>query len=108
MIDKPWMWSVFSKEEIDELTKNTHRIVWDQENGLVIHLTLTNNQCMEFLHHYFISRDLESPDSLESNMFIQGFLHDLMAQLEQHLEQEAPNWQERFYGLDSDDDESSS
>ena len=100
------MWSVFSKEEIDELTNNTSKIVWDQENGLVVHLSLSNNQCMELLHHYFNSRDPHMPDSLESGMFIQGFLYDVMHHIAEHLNSEDPNWQERFYGLGDSDSSS--
>lgn len=111
MSDKPWMWSVFSKDEIDELLSNSSRIVWDQENGLVVHLSLSNNQCMEFVHHYTMTREIDVADAMESTEFIEGFLYDLVAHIHEHLEQESPNWQERYYSVDeptdseSDDDE---
>jgi len=105
MTDKPWMWSIFSKEEIDELMTNSSRIMWDQENGLVIHLTLSNNQCMDFLHHYFMTRETEFPDAVASTEFIEGFLFDLMTNIEQHLDKEVPDWQERYYNLNAEDED---
>lgn len=105
MNDKPWMWSVFSREEIDELMTNTSRIVWDQQNGMVIHLSLSNNQCMDFLHHYFITRETNTIDAMASTEFIEGFLFDLMTHIEAHLDDEAPGWQERYYGVATEEDE---
>ena len=98
------MWSVFSKDEIDELITNSSRIMWDQDNGIVIHLTLTNNQCMDFLHHYHISRDFDVTDAYDSVSFMEDFLWNLAKYLEDYLEKEAPGWQERFYGVESDED----
>jgi len=105
MTEKPWMWSIFSKEEIDELMTNSSRIMWDQENGLVIHLTLSNNQCMDFLHHYFITRETDIPDAMVSTEFIEGFLFDLMANIEAHLDKEVPDWQERYYNINAEDED---
>ena len=109
MSDKPWMWSVFSKEEIDELMNNSSRIMWDQENGMVVHLTLSNNQCMDFVHHYTMTRETEIYDTMDSTEFIEGFLFDLVQHIKEHLALEAPGWEEKFYGVGgttaSDDDE---
>lgn len=99
------MWSIFSKDEISELIGNTSKIMWDQENGMVIHLTLNNNQCMDFVHHYIMTRETEELDLMESTSFIEGFLFDLVLHIERHLEQETPGWQERYYAMDPTEEE---
>jgi len=103
--ERPWMWSLFSKEEIDELITNSSRIMWDQENGLIVNLTLTNNQCMDFLHHYHLTRDLDLHDSYDSIAFIEEFLLNFAVYIQEYLDEEAPGWQERFYGVPTDDEE---
>jgi len=108
MGEKPWMWSIFSGDEIKELLDNSSRIVWDQENGLIIHLTMSNNQCMDFMHHYFITRETEILDAGLSIEFIEGFLFDMVSNIEQHLDREVPDWQERYYGVEPSDGDSDS
>lgn len=103
--EKPWMWSVFSKEEIDELVTNSSRIMWDEENGLVINITLNNNQCMEFLHHYHMTRDSDVYDTMESTIFVEDFLFDFASYIEDHLDRETPGWQEKYYGVDDGSEE---
>lgn len=105
MSDKPWMWSVFSEEEISELITQSSRIVWNQDNGMVVNLTLSNNQCMDFLHHYFVTRETDILDAHDSIEFIEGFLFDLMHHVEKHLDVETPNWQEAYYGVKFEEDE---
>ena len=104
MSERPWMWTVFSEEEIHELITQSSRIMWNQDNGMVVNLTLTNNQCMDFLHHYFLTRETDVLEAYESIEFIEGFLFDLMHHIEKHLEIETPNWQETYYGVTLDDD----
>lgn len=99
------MWSVFSEEEINELITQSSHIVWNQDNGMVVNLTLSNNQCMDFLHHYFMTRETEVIDDYRSTEFIEGFLFDLMHHIEKHLDIEAPNWQDTYYGVDSNENE---
>lgn len=103
MSDKPWMWSVFSEDEINELVTQSSRIVWNQDNGMVVNLTLSNNQCMDFLHHYFMTRETEMLDVGESVEFIEGFLFDLMNHVEKHLDNEAPHWEDAYYGTSPDE-----
>ena len=84
---RPWMHKVFSKAELRELIDATERIMRDDDEGIIMNLTLTNNQCMDFVHHWTITRDdIETLDLFESVAFIEDFLFHMVGFIEQHLD----------------------
>lgn len=93
--ERNWLHSVFSREELHELLNKSDRILWDQENGLLVQVALSNNQCMQLVHHYRMTQS-DVPDALESFYFLDDFLAHLVAFVEAHLDQEVPNWNELF------------
>lgn len=103
--DRPWMHKVFTKAELNEILTAADRILWDDDNGLMINLTLSNNQCMDFIHHWHITRDdIEVLDAFESISYIEDFLFHFVNFLENHLDIEQPNWRERYYGVEEEED----
>ena len=101
---RPWMHKVFSKAELNELLRASERIMRDDDEGIIMNLTLTNNQCMDFVHHWTITRDdVETLDMFESVAFIEDFLWHMVNFLEAHLNSEVPNWREYYYGVDPED-----
>lgn len=93
--EKNWLHVVFSKDELRELTQKSDRILFDQENGLVVNLELTNNQCMELVHHYRITLS-DVDDAMPSYIYLDDFLSHFISFLEKHLDTEVPNWNEIF------------
>ena len=103
--ERPWMHHIFSRAELGELLRATDRILWDDDNGLVINLTMSNNQAMDFIHHWHITRDdVEVLDGYESIAYIEDFLLHLVDFLQDYLDRESPNWQENYYGIEPEQD----
>lgn len=98
---KPWMQKIFSKSELNELLRASEKILWDDDNGIVINISLSNNQCMDFVHHWHISRDnddAEISEMIDSVAHIEDFLLHMALFLENHLYEEDPDWPDRYYG----------
>lgn len=97
--ERPWMHKVFSRSELSELISAANRIIWDDDNGIVVNISMSNNQCMDFIHHWHITRDEEDVlDVYESIAYLEDFLFDLVDFLEKHLDNENDNWREQYYG----------
>jgi hypothetical protein len=98
--ERPWMNKIFSKKEQMEISDAAEQIIRDDDNGAMFTVTMSNNQCMDFVHHWHITRDdIPVLDAYESLAFIEDFLYSFMDFIEKHLEEEAPGWQERYYGI---------
>jgi len=99
--ERSWLNRVFSGEELRELIGKTDRILWDQENGLLVQVPMSNNQCMELVHHYRMVHS-DVPEAFESYEFLDEFLSAFVAFVENHLDSEIPNWNELFVAYRDD------
>ena len=103
-----WSWTkrIFSAEEIDELCSKSDRIIYDNENGFIVSITLTNEQCMDLVENWWESQnpDIEA-DVIDSYEYIESFLANFMFFLEIYLDGYQPGWKEYRFGLEDEEEE---
>ena len=82
-----WTDKVFSSEEYEELLNIGNSIIYNNENGFVAHLALSNEQCIDLRMHYQKSRNAngEVRSIWESMLHIENFLSYFMQFLEEYL-----------------------
>jgi hypothetical protein len=99
-----WDWAerIFSEDELDDLSSRTDRIIYDNENGFIVNIALTNEQCMDLVENWWTSQDdtYGVAASIVSFEYIEHFLADFMWFLEIYLDDNHSGWRERRFGLD--------
>ena len=82
-----WIDKVFSSEEYEELLDIGNSIIYNNENGFVAHLALSNEQCIDLIMQYQKSRNAngEVRSIWESMLHIENFLSYFMQFLEEYL-----------------------
>jgi hypothetical protein len=99
-----WDWAerIFSEDELDDLSSRTDRIIYDNENGFIVNIALTNEQCMDLVENWWTSQDdtYGVAASIVSFEYIEHFLADFMWFLEMYLDDSHSGWRERRFGLD--------
>ena len=45
-----WAKKFFRDEELDEIEDKTNQIIFNNENGFVVNIVLSNEQCMDLVH----------------------------------------------------------
>lgn len=95
-----WAKKFFRDEEIDEIEDKTNQIIFNNENGFVVNIVLSNEQCMDLVHHYSItgSEDYGDTDIFGSYQFLDGFMSNFIDFLELHLREINPDWMEEYDG----------
>lgn len=97
-----WDWAekIFTQEDLLDMAVRSDQIISDNENGFIVNIQLTNEQCMELVEHWWNSMDEDlSKDVTESYDYIEGFLMNFMEFLQDYLNSNLHGWQERRYGL---------
>jgi hypothetical protein len=84
-----------------EIAARSDQILFDNENGFMVNIQLTNEQCMELVEHWWNSQDEDTRhDVIESYDYIEGFLANFIDFLENYLNHQLEGWQERRYGYE--------
>ncbi len=94
-----WAKKFFRDEELDEIEDKTNQIIFNNENGFVVNIVLSNEQCMDLVHHYTMTNSAEINDEeyLGSIEFLDGFLSNFVAFIGLHLQETNPDWYEEYY-----------
>ena len=94
-----WDWAnrFFSADEIHELDAKSNQIIFNNENGLVVNIVLSHEQCMDLVAHYHFTLDEDIDDAQTSFEFLDGFLAHFTAFLDDCLTEINPNWEETYY-----------
>ena len=95
MTSDEWAEQIFSSRDVEELNNKYEKILYNSENGMIMTLGISNDQCMEFCYHYFRSRrgrDIK----FESLAYIESFLAFLADYLNEHLEEEGLDFLQDF------------
>ena len=101
-----WARRFFSDDEIEDLMDKTDRLLFDNENGFVISVGITNQQCMELVEHWWNTLDPVDDYSIhESYDYIHNFMAEFMWFLETYLDEEHTGWRERRYGIEEEEEE---
>lgn len=99
-----WAKRFFSDDEIEDLMGKADQMFFDNENGFVISVGITNQQCMELVEHWWNTIEPDDEYSIhESYDYINKFLGELMWFLETYLDEEQTGWRERLYGIEEED-----
>lgn len=95
-----WAKKFFRDEEIDEIEDKTNQIIFNNENGFVVNIVLSNEQCMDLVHHYSItySEDDGNTDIFSSYEFLDGFMSNFIDFIGLHLREINPDWMEEYDG----------
>lgn len=82
-----WADDCFSSSDYEELLDIGNSIIYNNENGFVAHLSLSNEQCIDLIMHYRTSRNAngEARSIWESMLHIENFLSYFMQLLEEYL-----------------------
>ena len=98
--DYQWAKKFFRDEEIDEINDKTNQIIFNNQNGFVVNLVLSNEQCMDLVHHYTIvaSDNDGETDLFNSYEFLDGFMSHFIDFIELHLTETNPDWPDEYYG----------
>ena len=101
-----WAESIFTDAELYELSVKSDRILFDNENGFIVNIAITNEQCMDLIENWWALEDPDyHRDIISSFEYIDNFLYDFMTFLQKYLDEEHPEWQELRYNLDDEFDE---
>ena len=95
-----WAESIFSEDDMSDIAARADRILFDNENGFMVNIQLTNEQCMELVEHWWNSHDEDFDGEMESFDYIEGFLANFIEFLENYLDLQLKGWQERRYGYE--------
>lgn len=93
-----WAKKFFREEEIDDLEDKSNQIIFNSENGFVVNVVLSNEQCMDLVYHYSIvsSEDDGLMDMFSSYEFLDGFMYNFINFIEKHLQEVNPDWEEDY------------
>lgn len=97
-----WDWAeqIFTQEDLLDMAVRSDQIISDNENGFIVNIQLTNEQCMELVENWWNSQDEDWDDStIEAFDYIEGFIANFIDFLENYLNSQLHGWQERRYGL---------
>jgi sugar-specific transcriptional regulator TrmB len=98
-----WSWAkrLFNEEDLYDLADRTDRIIHDNENGFIVNIGLTNEQCMDLVEHWYNSQSEDTDEYfIESFDYIEDFLANFIYFLQDYLEREHQGWEERRYGIE--------
>lgn len=95
MTSDEWAEQIFSSRDVEELNNKYEKILYNSENGMIMTLGISNDQCMEFCYHYFRSRRGRDIN-FESLAYIESFLAFLADYLNEHLEEEGLDFLQDF------------
>jgi hypothetical protein len=95
-MNEEWERKIFSSAELEELTNSYDKIIYNNENGIVVNLGLSNDFCISLCKHWFRSRH---EGNFYSMSVMEAFFHGFIEHIEEHLEEEGINWR---YEPDSD------
>lgn len=90
-----WAENIFTSNDIEELGNKYEKIVYNSENGVIVTIGITNEQCMEFCHHYDRSRG-GNDVGFESFNYIESFLNFLATYLDEHLQEEGLDYKNDY------------
>lgn len=93
MTNEEWAESIFTSTDMEELTDRYEKVLYNTENGVVVTIGISNEQCMDFCWHYNRSRS-GTDVNFESYIYIETFLTFLADYLEEHLEEEGLDWED--------------
>ena len=82
-----WAHQYFTELDIAELSDISDHLVYDEEHGMNMFLSFSNRQCKEIVQHYYNSHKF-TRESLESDMFIKGFITTIVKLIADYLEGE--------------------
>lgn len=97
MTSDEWAENIFSSTDIEELGNRYEKILYNSENGIIMTIGISNEQCMEFCHHYDKSRSGKDVD-FESFSYIESFLNFLAGYLDDHLQEEGLDYKTDYDG----------
>lgn len=97
MTSDDWVDKIFLSNDVEELTDKYEKILYNSENGVIISIGISNDQCMEFCYHYFRSRRGKDVN-LESLAYIESFLAFMADYLDEHLQEEDLDFLEDYEG----------
>jgi hypothetical protein len=97
-----WDWAerFFSKDDIYELEEKSKQLIYDNENGLIVNIPLSNEQCMQLVEKFYDTLDPLSEETMESHEYIEEFLLNFIAFVENYLDVEHDGWHERRNSID--------
>lgn len=95
MTSDDWAETIFNSSEVEELSSRYEKILYNTENGMIMTIGISNDQCLEFCYHYFSSRRGKDVN-FESLGYIESFLAFLADYLNEHLEEEGLDWSQDF------------
>ena len=94
-----WDWAnqFFNADEISELDEKSNQIIHNNENGLIVNIVLSHEQCMDLVWNYHITLDEDIEDCQTSFEFLDGFLAHFTEFLDNCLTEINPKWMEEYY-----------
>lgn len=95
MSDWGWAERFLSEDDIIELEEKTRQVIYDNENGLIVNIQLSNDQCMQLVEKFYDTLDPLSEETMESHEYIEEFLLNFIMFLEEYLDCEEDGWHER-------------
>jgi hypothetical protein len=90
-----WAENIFTSNDIEELGNKYEKILYNSENGVIVTIGISNEQCMEFCYHYNRSRS-GTDVGFESYTYIESFLHFLASYLDDHLQEEGIDFKDDY------------
>lgn len=94
MSSNDWEKMFFTHEEIEDIKERTNEIIYNNENGIIINIAMSNEQCMEFCYHYDLSRRIDG--DVHSAIWIEGFISFFNDYLLEHLYNEGLDYRFDF------------
>jgi len=98
-----WSWAkrIFNLEDLLDLANKTDNVLYDNENGFVVHITLSNEQCMDLVEHFFTIQEAKPDEFHErSYEYIDGFMSNFVYFLQDYLDTQHQGWEQRRYGIE--------
>lgn len=89
MMNDEWEREVFSSAELEELSFNYDKIMYNSENGIIINLGISNDFCISLCKHWH--KAMHESNVLSFAM-MQAFFQGFIEHIESHLEEEGINW----------------
>jgi hypothetical protein len=89
-----WLHRIFSVDDLEDLNTRAEKILYNNENGFIASIALTNEQCIELLHHYYKSRGMRF--SFDSLRYVEEFLFFMIQFLEEYLIEEGIDFNEEY------------
>jgi len=98
-----WSWAkrIFNLEDLLEIANKTDEVLHDNENGFVVHITLSNEQCMDLVEHFFIIQEAKDDEfHLISFEYIDNFMSNFVYFLQDYLDTQHEGWEQRRHGIE--------